>query len=328
MKEEQLRLGQKVGKAVKGQNTVTLNRHLYTGGSDLPNILGYATKYGTTPFMWAKIKAGIVDNPFKGNEHTKYGQKMEPIIRDYFNAVNDYNFKEDHIIDEETKFRSNCDGLDAANDALLEIKTFKKELDVEYYTPQIQMYLEMFNISQCWLVGYSKPEDFYIGLDYNLENDDTYFNFDFDESRLIVYRIQRDRDLWANVYAQIVRFNNGVKALKDNHNLSEEEFYKIYYGDEITIAANKLITIENKLKAFKELEKEQKSLKDNLYKLFNENGFTSFENDSIKITKVEPTTTRSLDSIKLKKEQPDIYNNYLIDKERSGYIKITLREEK
>lgn len=53
------------------QNVLT-DRHKYIGGSDLPNIFDLNKKYGKTVYEFAKIKAGIIDNPFKGNEYTKY----------------------------------------------------------------------------------------------------------------------------------------------------------------------------------------------------------------------------------------------------------------
>ncbi|MFV0395097.1 MAG: hypothetical protein ACK5LC_11995 [Coprobacillaceae bacterium] len=326
--EEQLTLGQKVGAEVKGQaqHDVTLNRHLFTGGSDLPNILGFASKFGTTPFIWAKIKAGIIDNQFKGNCHTKYGQKMEPVIRDYINAVKDINFIEDKVIDEVNKLRSHCDGIDRDNDLLLEVKTFGNELDINYYTPQIQMYLELFDVSECLLVGYKKPDDFYTGLDYSLENADEYFNFDFDESRLVVHEVKRDKELWNKILKQVERFKKGVEVLKNNPNLSEEEFNAIYYGDEITRITNKLSEVEKSLRFYKELEDTQKQLKSKLYDLFEENNIINLDTDTLKITKVNPTVSSRIDNKKLKQEQPDLYSQYLTETKRSGYIKITLKE--
>ena len=78
---------------------VTIDRHKYVGGSDLPTILGLNAKYGTSVFEFAKEKAGIIPNTFTGNQFTKYGQKMEPVIRDYINSVYGVNYLEDTIID-------------------------------------------------------------------------------------------------------------------------------------------------------------------------------------------------------------------------------------
>ena len=156
---------------------VTIDRHKYVGGSDLPSILGLNAKYGKSVYEFAKQKAGIIPNTFNGNQFTKYGQVMEPVVRDYINSKYQVNYLEDTIIDEEKHYRGNTDGIDRdANIPILEIKTFGEELDVNYYTPQCQFYMETFNQPSCLLVGYKRPNDFYTGLDYELENSDDYFN--------------------------------------------------------------------------------------------------------------------------------------------------------
>ena len=152
---------------------VLIDRNKYIGGSDLPTILGLNAKYDTNIFEFAKEKLGIIPKSFKGNEYTRYGQLMEPTIRDYINAIYQSNYKEDTIIDEVREYRGNTDGIDKTADIpVIEIKTFGNELDVDYYTPQCQFYMETFNVDTCLLVGYKRPDDFYTGVDYELENND------------------------------------------------------------------------------------------------------------------------------------------------------------
>ena len=140
---------------------VTVDRHKYTGGSDLPTILGLNAKYGTSVYDFARQKAGIIPNTFNGNQFTKYGQKMEPVIRDYINAKYGVNYLEDTIIDTVRNYRGNTDGKDInAWYPILEIKTFGDELDVDYYRPQCQFYMETFDLPRCLLVGYKRPKDF------------------------------------------------------------------------------------------------------------------------------------------------------------------------
>ena len=175
---------------------VEIDRDKYIGGSDLPTILGLNAKYGTDIFEYAKEKLGIIPRKFKGNEFTRYGQLMEPIIREYINSVYEANYHEDTIID--------TDGIDRNADIpILEIKTFGKELDVDYYTPQCQFYMEKFDQDACLLVGYKRPEDFYTGLDYDLEPDDEYFNIEFDEKRIETHIIYRDKKLWEEIETHI-----------------------------------------------------------------------------------------------------------------------------
>lgn len=311
---------------------VTIDRQKYVGGSDLPNILGYNLKYDTSVFKWAKIKAGIIPNDFKGNEYTKYGQLMEPTIREYINAINGLNFVEDTCVDEDRHFRSNTDGIDRDAKLILEVKTHNGNLDIEYYTPQIQMYLEMFDVEEAWLVGYERPTDFYTGTDYDLENDDSYFDLSFDEERISIDVIKRDKELWSKIYKQVSNFQKGVEMLKKDPNMTEEDFNVIMYGTDLITLKNEVNRLEVALGGFKEIEEEYKNVKDKLYEAFDIHGIKTFDTGLFRITKVDPSssTKEVVDETKLKKERPAIYNKYKVEKttNRKGYILITARKEK
>ena len=311
---------------------VTIDRHKYIGGSDLPTILGLNAKYGTSIFEFAKEKAGIIPNKFKGNEFTKYGQIMEPVIRDYINAIYGANYLEDTTIDEKNHYRGNTDGIDRDTDIpMLEIKTFGNELDVDYYTPQCQFYMEKFNQPAIRLVGYKRPEDFYSGIDYNIEHDDSYFNYEFDENRIVEHIIKRDTAMWNMIDERCKAFQKAVNKLKENPNMSEDEFNKIFYGRDVIIISNKVSKLEARLLKFKELEKNYKEAKETLYKIFDERGIKSFKNGTMTITKVEPTSysTETIDTKKLKEENPKIYKEYKITKttNKKGYILITYKKD-
>lgn len=311
---------------------VTIDRQKYVGGSDLPSILGLNVKYGTSVFEFAKQKAGIIPNPFKGNQFTKYGQVMEPVIRDYINAKYQVNYLEDTIVDSERGYRGNTDGIDRNADIpILEVKTFGEELDVEYYTPQCQFYMETFNVDAVRLVGYKRPVDFYTGVDYELENDDSYFNLEFDENNIVTYTIYRDPSLWAKIEERIIAFKKAVEKLRKNNDMTEAEFNKIFYGNDVIKASNKMAKLETKLLKYKDIEKEHKKVKEDLYNLFEEKGILSFDTGTMKITKVAPTSydTVSIDTAKLKEENEEIYNKYKVTKttNKKGYILITAKKE-
>ena len=312
---------------------VTVDRHKYVGGSDLPTILGLNAKYGTNIFDFAKEKAGIIPNSFNGNQFTKYGQKMEPIIRDYINSIYGANYIEDTIIDTKRGYRGNTDGIDRnAEIPLLEIKTFGEELDVDYYTPQCQFYMETFNLPAIRLVGYKRPKDFYTGIDYDLENDDSYFNLEFDENNIVTHVIERDPYLWARIEERIQAFKNAVGYLKENKdNYNEDEFNQLFYGSKLVVMANRLTKLETQLNSFKDIEKEYKKVKEDLYKLFEDKGIESFDTGTMKFTKVAPTSydTVSVDTARLKEEFPIIYEEFKVTKttNRKGYILITAKKE-
>lgn len=311
---------------------VTVDRHKYVGGSDLPTILGLNAKYGTSIFEFAKEKAGIIPNSFKGNQFTKYGQKMEPIIRDYINSIYGANYLEDTTIDTERGYRGNTDGIDKdAEIPLLEIKTFGEELDVNYYTPQCQFYMETFNVDSCLLVGYKRPKDFYTGMDYELENDDSYFNLEFDENNIVTHLIKRDPIMWNKIEKRILTFKAVVEMLKANNDMAEEEFNQVFYGTDLMITADKIAILENELKSYKVMEQEHKNLKEKLYQLFEENGIDWLDTRTIKITKVAPTSyeTVSVDTARLKEENEEIYNKYKTVKttNKKGYLLVTQKKE-
>lgn len=312
-------------------SNVTIDRHKYIGGSDLPTILGLNSKYGASIFEFAKEKAGIIPNSFTGNQFTKYGQHLEPVIRDYINSIHGTEYREDTIIDSIRGYRGNTDGIDKyAEIPILEVKTFGDVLDVAYYTPQCQFYMETFNQPACRLVGYKRPSNFYTGMSYELENSDSYFNFEFDESRIEEHIIYRDKNLWSKIEQRILAFKKCVELLKTNNNLTEEEFNNAFYGTELIAMTNKVALLEQKVNSYKDIDNEYKTLKEELYRLFEERGIISFDTGTMKITKIAPTSydTVSIDMNKLKDEHEDIYEKYKVVKKtnRKGYILITAKK--
>ena len=311
---------------------VTIDRQKYVGGSDLPSILGLNSKYGTSVFEFAKQKAGVIPNTFHGNQFTKYGQVMEPIIRDYINSKYQVHYLEDTTVDEARGYRGNTDGIDRNADIpILEVKTFGEELDVDYYTPQCQFYMEAFDVDAVLLVGYKRPADFYTGMDYDLENDDSYFNFEFDDTRLVEHTIYRDEKLWARINERIIKFKEAVNELKANPNMSEDEFNSIFYGNDLIALTDKVAVLETTLASYKNIEKEYKDVKEKLYNIFEEKGLISFDTGTMKITKVAPSSydTVTVDTVKLKDEEPKIFDKYKITKttNKKGYILITTKEK-
>jgi len=311
---------------------VTVDRHKYVGGSDLPSILGLNSKYGTKIFEFAKEKVGIIPKTFKGNQFTKYGQLMEPTIRDYINSTYGAKYVEDTIIDTDRKYRGNTDGIDPLTEIpILEVKTFGKELDVVYYEAQCQFYMETFNQPACRLVGYKRPDDFYTGVDYELEFGDEYFNLEFNENRIEEHIIYRNKDKWFKIENRIEAFKNACEKLKENPNMTEEEFNSIFYGTEVITLSNKITTLEKQLTQLSEINEEYTKAKDELYKLFEAKNIISFETDNIKITKVSPSSYEktTVDTKKLEEDYSEIYNKYKVTKtvNKKGYILITNKDK-
>ena len=129
-------------------------------------------------------------------------------------------------------YRGNCDGIDYQYKTLLEVKTFMNKLKVDYYTPQCQFYMELFNIPVCLLVGYHTNENFYKGEIDNLEQElnEDYFDSHFDPNRLEKVRIFRDKSYFINIDKRIKFFQYLVNELRNNKNMTEKEFYNLYYS--------------------------------------------------------------------------------------------------
>ena len=75
-------------------------------------------------------------------------------------------------------------------------------------------------------------------------------------------------------------------------------------------------------KAKKKLEADEKKLKTKLEKLMNEYGIKSIDNQYIKITRVNGSTSTSIDTKEFEKEEPKLYVELLED-----YPKITTRKD-
>jgi len=104
------------------------------------------------------------------------------------------------------------------------------------------------------------------------------------------------------------------------------------YMDTITdenAQISKLNDVLNEIKRIKqqadEAEARKTELLAGLEKIMDEKGLKSFENDLMKITKVAPSTSVTLDTKALKSEHPEIAKQYERTTEKKGFVKITLR---
>lgn len=75
----------------------------------------------------------------------------------------------------------------------------------------------------------------------------------------------------------------------------------------------------------KELEDQDKKMREQLEVAMEQYNIKSFENDLVKITYTEPTTRASVDSAKLKKNYPDIYLECYKVTNVKGSVRITVK---
>lgn len=75
----------------------------------------------------------------------------------------------------------------------------------------------------------------------------------------------------------------------------------------------------------KQLEAQDKDVRQQLEKVMGEYGITSFENDLLKVTYVAPTTRTTIDSAKLKKELPAVAEKYTKVSQVKGSVRIEVK---
>ena len=296
------------------KDTVTKDREKFIGGSDLAGIMGLS------PFIdrWTLLqqKAGLKERDFFGNEYTRYGDELEPIVRDYINEKYCRDFEPAVKIDGD--LRGNCDGLDEGG--LLEIKTTSHVYDTldgyKGYLVQILFYMKIFNVQHAMLAVYHRNED---------------FSTDFDPSRLQVIPIDiKDHlDTMDEVEQAIDMFRKDLQELKENPLLCEEDFMP----NEIVEVTGKIIELENQLAAYKQMEAELKEFKAKLKAAMEEYGIKTWRlYDNTKITLVPDGEDKEVEEIDIKalqKDHPELFgegSGYVKRKRkkgRSGYVRIT-----
>ena len=296
------------------KDTVTKDREKFIGGSDLAGIMGLS------PFIdrWTLLqqKAGLKERDFFGNEYTRYGDELEPIVRDYINEKYCRDFEPAVKIDGD--LRGNCDGIDEGG--LLEIKTTSHVYDTldgyKGYLVQILFYMKIFNVQHAMLAVYHRNED---------------FSTDFDPSRLQVIPIDiKDHlDTMDEVEQAIEMFRKDLSELRENPLLCEEDFMP----NEIVEVTGKIIELENQLAAYKQMEAELKEFKSKLKVAMEEYGIKTWRlYDNTKITLVPDGEDKEVEEIDLKalqKDHPELFgegSKYVkrkLKKGRSGYVRIT-----
>lgn len=292
----------------KDEPNVTQKRQFYVGGSDIPTILGI-NKY-KTQFELAKEKTGIEKREFITNEYIQFGNQMEPHIREYINSVNSTDFQPSTHIDEEKRIRSNTDGLDTEENILLEIKTHGKNPTMKVYEVQMQMYMYQTGAEIGWLALYERPKD---------------FDIEFDANNLQIKEIERDDEQIESILDSIETFWIRCEYLKENPLMDEQEY--MTFGTDVDVAISKLNSLAPAIieaKAYvKEVEKEEKELKDFLYQSMEENDIKKISTPLLNITRVLPTKSNRFDSKTFKEDHPELHKEYLKESNRKGYIKLT-----
>lgn len=309
------------------QASVKENRELYIGGSDIATIMGL-NKFKSR-FDLLQEKAGLKVDDFAGNKYTDYGNTLEPAIRDYINSINElWGFEQfaegKHVVEGDViGLRAHTDG--ETSDTILEIKTTSEIHETidgyKRYLVQLLFYMVVAGKDKGILAVYDRPDD---------------MNTTFDELRLQLMPIKREdyAGLINSIKEAVSEFVGDLEELKANPNLSEAEFLPA----DINQAAKHVAELEDKLKALKDIEKQVKEAKANLYELMQANNVKTFKTyNGYRLTMVEGTPDKeeehyTFDVERFATEHVKLWKQYSkkeikVTKGRAGYVKITVPKE-
>lgn len=294
---------------------VTIDRDKYIGGSDIPIIMGISPF--KKRFDLLLEKAGLKENDFEGNAYTEYGNVLEPKIREYINTAYDKEFVEGKHYNGD--IRIHTDGED--KDCILEIKTtsqiHENVDDYKVYLVQLLFYMQETNKNKGMLAVYHRPDD---------------FNENFDKTRLSVYGIDINdyKDLLGQINKAVDQFRIDLEKLKENPLLSEEDLLPV----DLTELSNKVVALENQLAEMKKIEAQAKDLKEQLKTAMEKAGTKTWETpNGTKITLVpdgEDKVVRKFNEKLFKDNNLDLWDEYseeVVQKGKSGYVRITLPKE-
>lgn len=316
------------------QSTVTQDRELYIGGSDIPAIMGISRF--TKRFDLLQYKSGIKENTFKGNKYTEYGNVMESEIRDYINTEMGYNFIEDKIILRDSDVlptRYHADGHDENENMLLEIKTtsrIAREFDAidkgvpfdEYqfdfykgYYVQLIYGMRAYGCRYGMLAVYERPDD---------------MSRDFDSKNIAlayVVDVNEHQDTVKEIVDAVAKFREDYKVLVNNPFAMESDLPSF---SPLAPIADKLMRLESGIAEAKRITEEYDNLKKALCREMADHGIKSWTMpNGTKVTYVakgEDKMIAVFDEKRFRKEHEKLYGEYQVDtikRGKSAYVRVT-----
>lgn len=314
------------------------------GGSEIGMIAGFSN-YGSALTVYNE-KLGLVDK-FKGNIHTEYGTRMEPLIRDW---VQDDFFRDTNIelqtfeypfmmVDKEFNFFSaNIDGLGSLKEEWIyrenkdtgEIWTIPKN---EYFGLEIKTGSEF--LKRMW-EGDEVPSNYYLQCQW-------YMGITGLKYFLIIYLLGKEvkwkviprcnddikairdigKDFWSNhIMTKIPPDVSGIK--KETEQIIEQQTLKDEL--EVAISDDKLQKYNDISEQIKKLETEKEILKQNIFLEMENNKKGFSENGEFKISRFEVSKDK-VDMKLLKEKYPVTYSEVLKGKTTFVNMKISKIKE-
>lgn len=303
---------------------VTVNRHKYIGGSDVPIIMGISPFKKRYKLLLEKAQIEVSE--FTGNKFTDYGNKLEPLIRDYINTVLKRNFLETKIVEEGEiiGFRYHSDGDDEKEKELLEIKTtsviHEEVTGYKSYLVQLLSGMIKKGYKKGVLAVYKRPADF-----------DATFNEDY----LTIYHIDINdyKELCDEIIAAMDKFRVDLELVLQEYEWNDRVIPEAeLMGGEIAVLANKITLFEDKLVEMKLVEKQIKEFKTQLKLSMEKEGIKSFQTpNKTKITLVEDKKDEEIEVEVLDTEKWTVKNETLIneyEESKKEFIKTEMKTKK
>lgn len=298
------------------------------GGSEIGMIVGFSN-YGSALTVY-NDKLGLASR-FKGNIHTKFGNRMESNIREW---VQDDFFELEKIelktfeypfmmVDKEYNyFSANIDGLGILKDNW----TYRENRDTgeiwqipkgELFGLEIKTGSEF--LKRMW-EGDEVPSNYYLQCQwYMMITGLKYFMIIYLLGKEVAWKViprceddikairELGKDFWNNnILAKIPPDVTGIK--RETEQITEQQNLKDEL--EVSISNNKLQYYNAISDQIKELEIEKEKTKQEIFLEMKNNKKGISEDGCLKISRFE-VSKESLDTKKLKEDHPNIYKEYI-----------------
>lgn len=287
------------------------------GGSDVGAILG-VNKY-KTPFQIYLEKTQEIKEVQESSEAAYWGTELEDMVAREFAKRTGKKVRRDtkHFASEKYPFMvANIDRRVVGEKAILECKTVNqfgaKEWEGEEipasYLVQVQHYIYVTGAEKAYIACLIGGQKF---IWKEMKRDD----------ELIEMIINAEKDFWKLVEEKTPPALDGSSAAEK---YLKERFKDVQEGTKVALDSEHKEMIEEYLnlkEQIKELEQETKALENSLKLKIGDNEAGYIDNFLVNWRGYSRT---SIDSKKLKEEQPEIYDKYL---KKSKYRKFEIKEE-
>ena len=274
------------------------------GSSEIGTIM-LVNEYQTPYDLWL-IKTGREEG-FKGNEATRRGQLMEPVVATMFEEKSGYKIKEGSqevsIFYKETFMSASPDRfyLNDGESCLLECKTSARDIDPDAIPMAWFCQLQW----QMGVIGVQKGAIAWMGNRFAFD----YVEFDFDQD-FFEHMEQQAREFWALVESdtppELVNASDVVKM------------YPVHKAGKAITAGQSLIEIHTELKdlqtAKKEIDQKMEGIKDEIKMIMKDAERVVYQDKAL-FTYAAAKPAKRLDSKGLKAAYPEIYESFVKESE-------------